>query len=857
MNRLQPRADHRFNPFEPHPELDDLDDFDGSSNEVDWNNNSDAFGIFASRGMAPPPVVPPAKVRQEAREKSGRILANHRLLKEILKRHEAKIQKRWEKKTRPQRLKILLECWPDMPATHRPDFATFRKYGGKLDHIRAQERSAFMWPYINQEDLTKPKSLPLLLNARGRHHPSEFAAADGDAMSMGKVTMAIVAIFLNMHVMILNGTTRDEDYGKLLAWEDHEDAFDWMHTRRQFLPGEGLLILEAQDRLLEFLVACCRMILHDIPAGEILDNIYPLIEHEPPRRITVDNSGAASLAVMAEEAPYRAPSDIDLIHIESLLSARVAHAEDHIWSLREDPSYFSDRLFEMREHRLELLKDVRGDVHPTLKPPQGYLLWARVVGNVLVDAYLHLEIFSKLRNQATKLRALREKHAADISPGKDLPEEYLWALLKFRHYLNQAAKGPLKQLETAVAASPPFRGFFVREVPISSLSSKIIVTSKPGVKMDKTEGQLIWLLRTLWEDGHDLFLCSLPMVVDELDRLLNVDRKARQMVSPYVAMLIGELSILGECLRQINTYFPWANSFENMLVDREEKIKKEYAESMTVEARILTAFRDTALTPIVSFADPSDKKFEYPVGKKRNRENIERLRQAEACLDTFWARADDLLYSAIGNGGDTALKRLLTQPRLLYRTPEWAESPKLKETKPERDLVSEVDALAKPLSAFYFDLEAPSARKEALLATAGKPKVKTRGTPAPQPVEPAVPRATPEENPSDPQPRFKVDARALKVFRVLFYNPAVHTTPGEVAWPDFLHAMASTGFGAEKLYGSVWHFQPSKLDVERSIQFHEPHPSGKIPFLVARRYGRRLNRAYGWFGDMFAAEKKA
>jgi hypothetical protein len=51
-------------------------------------------------------------------------------------------------------------------------------------------------------------------------------------------------------------------------------------------------------------------------------------------------------------------------------------------------------------------------------------------------------------------------------------------------------------------------------------------------------------------------------------------------------------------------------------------------------------------------------------------------------------------------------------------------------------------------------------------------------------------------------------------------------------------------------------FQPSGLDVERSIQFHEPHPAGKIPFRVARRIGRRLERAYGWVGGMFALRGK-
>ncbi|EGP83294.1 uncharacterized protein MYCGRDRAFT_96555 [Zymoseptoria tritici IPO323] len=67
----------------------------------------------------------------------------------------------------------------------------------------------------------------------------------------------------------------------------------------------------------------------------------------------------------------------------------------------------------------------------------------------------------------------------------------------------------------------------------------------------------------------------------------------------------------------------------------------------------------------------------------------------------------------------------------------------------------------------------------------------------------------------------------------------------------------ATGFEAEKLYGPVWNFRPTKLDVERSIQFHEPHPSGKIAYRVCRGHGRRLNRAYGWTGDNFVAEGKS
>lgn len=107
------------------------------------------------------------------------------------------------------------------------------------------------------------------------------------------------------------------------------------------------------------------------------------------------------------------------------------------------------------------------------------------------------------------------------------------------------------------------------------------------------------------------------------------------------------------------------------------------------------------------------------------------------------------------------------------------------------------------------------------------------------------------------QPTFAVDAKALKVFRALFFDPEVTSTPGLIPWNDFLYAMAATGFKIEKLHGSVWQFTPTKLDVERSIQFHEPHPMGKIPFEAARRHGRRLTRAYGWHGGMFVLKEKS
>ncbi|OAA75404.1 hypothetical protein LEL_07392 [Akanthomyces lecanii RCEF 1005] len=95
---------------------------------------------------------------------------------------------------------------------------------------------------------------------------------------------------------------------------------------------------------------------------------------------------------------------------------------------------------------------------------------------------------------------------------------------------------------------------------------------------------------------------------------------------------------------------------------------------------------------------------------------------------------------------------------------------------------------------------------------------------------PLAATAATEPKNSDPQSTLHVDARTLKVFGTLFFDPDVTSTPGSVPWDGLLHAMAPTGCQAEKLYGSVWQFSPSNLDVERGIHFHEPRPQGQDPF---------------------------
>jgi hypothetical protein len=64
--------------------------------------------------------------------------------------------------------------------------------------------------------------------------------------------------------------------------------------------------------------------------------------------------------------------------------------------------------------------------------------------------------------------------------------------------------------------------------------------------------------------------------------------------------------------------------------------------------------------------------------------------------------------------------------------------------------------------------------------------------------------------------------------------------------------MTRVGFAVEKLQGSAWQFTPGvDSNAERNISFHEPHPESDVPYVMAKRFGRRLGRVYGWSTDTF------
>ncbi|KZM19336.1 hypothetical protein ST47_g9534 [Ascochyta rabiei] len=198
------------------------------------------------------------------------------------------ILKSWTMKTVAQRRKILLAAWPDMPEVHRPDnvVATEHATPGTIP-------DRFVWPFINQEDLTKPRTLLIFLNARGRKTPWGFSAIE-----------------------------------------------------TQFSPA-----LRIQQRILTFLFACARALLWDLTDDVLFKGP---VQEEPSITQILEKKDAehSSFTDILNLAPYHGWDSSNFSRLRGYIKGALSTQKNHIWVLREDPGYFADTVQEYLDHSL-------------------------------------------------------------------------------------------------------------------------------------------------------------------------------------------------------------------------------------------------------------------------------------------------------------------------------------------------------------------------------------------------------------------------------------------------------------------------------------------------------------------------
>lgn len=436
---------------------------------------------------------------------------------------------------------------------------------------------------------------------------------------------------------------------------------------------------------------------------------------------------------------------------------------------------------------------------------------------------------------------------ATLNSELQLSDKLRYALLELRDTVASYVDTVFKDFEILVAASPAMRSYFERQTEPYG-SAKAVV--RPKVK--PSGGSFLHLISLLCDEA-ERSMYGPSTLIDELQRRIDRSKEESSKLSDLVMAVFSDIALMSHTMHQIAMFFPWSAKLNELDKDYEPPKDPREVASFKVLTQILKK-----LPSLADSVMPFSEKLAYPVNKAVNESNIATMRAAEANLDQYWKIVDH------HDGEDgRALHNLVlrhgAEIRNLRRTPSY--SPQLDHKQDGKSKTQESGADDIAVQSHRFNSLALDSFPERPSLDSPRQKNKTRG----------IPRVTLEDENTTinltqqtttphpgPEPAFQVSRRAIKVFKSLFFTPSASTsqaTNGEISWSEFLHAMASAGCSIEKLQGSVWQFIPKDKDSFgwHGIHIHEPHPSNKIPFVVARRIGRRLNRNYGWSAKTFVA----
>lgn len=809
-------------------------------------------------------------VRSQISNTAHRIFNNWGTLESIVQRHEATIQKRWTKKSNSKRRELLLTTWPNMARDHRPDLdledseclSVYKREVGwttqgerrQLKLYEGSQREALLMPYINLHDLTKTEPLLLMINARARRSPHAFSSRD---LQFSRQTLGLTDWRgLEGYVMDFDGPqSGPEAYGELRqeVWRGGipTTGADPRLASGKLKPGDGLWLLEIQDRIYKFLLDTVLRILHDIPTGALTGPKYNI---QPEPSLPSANSredGVISLASTNLEAIYSSPGQIDLHRLQLLITSKANEEEDKLWAFREDPRHFSEGLEDYIAHRPQYVPDLLGNPHSATATDMRSPEERHSIGFLLYN-FLSVESWASLAQEITSLVRLKEQHydSGNVGSGDQLPQPFATALHKLEVILFLSIEHGISILRRTAHASPPLRPYIRRASP----DTVDVFVYKPEKRPPQHIADFMLILGRICcsgciqRDGH---IARVQHLIEKYDKFINAVPDSHEAVSSCVAQEVSNLALLSECLRQIHLFRPWATSSDReMRSPHFQDALKAYLTNKQGETWPLVQLKVSAraLSMCAAIA-----KSPYPVYRKRTAANVDAMQKTEALLDQMWTALLGEMEQQ--HSFTTQVKNVLFfQGRQLQRTPDWVEP--VKPIKKTALQAPTTDALVQAFGGLKID-----DKNKVQAFPIEKTKIKTRGTAAPQAPAAAQVLET-EEEVQNPVLTIHVDRRALKVFSTLFHTPSSTSNPGEVPWTEFLHAMRSAGFGMEKLQGSAWQFTPN-VDKDnnsrmgagtRSIMFHEPHPHSRIPFWDARRHGRRLTRAYGWSGETFVAK---
>jgi hypothetical protein len=663
---------------------------------------------------------------------------------------------------------------------------------------------------------------------------------------------------------------------------NRRDARDII-THREVAGSDGVLVLEVQTRLLNFLTDFCREILHD--KHDEIDDERILNEPEP-EPLPAHDETTDSIVWVALQAPYRTPhASIDLHGMIDLAKAAADDAQMRLWTLRQDPGYFATAVVDFAQHNFEYIQDIHHQHHADVDLPGKFFI------NKAVRRMVHEALRTALLWEvvASLLEQIVEQERRFVESGVRLEEdspEYFDLLMGLRHTLdNMMLPDTMKRLAIVILTDPCYRDCLARPFPAKRWTINTL-------RARHTEFWTDWLAR-LAIRGYDSARPSGPSgrtvkmeeILVEMQRVMETEPRRKLALSEYAVTTIARAGLQADLRSQLTNFRPrvfapsqgvgyeraragaegWAASnFEvqiksaavraldrilgyalkkwvprrengdskNSASNEEEEDNKEEEEEEDdeeeeeeddeedVDDKEYDDEEDTKFPNLGEYADPSDGKFKYPVRLTPTQETTKAMQRAEANLDIFWSEFDSALKEK--NEGIWAEIQRISVPPQRARTADWVPPvPRARRMTQgaPSGSIGDIDSQLLQLS-----LSPRPGNKTLLLQEASqkKEKEKRRGT-----ADPLRATQTQEaEQPANEPERqgravFRVDGRAMDVVETLFHQEGAHGRRNNVAWAHFVRLITSIGFAVSGLGGSMWRFTPLGEQLRQGLSREE------------------------------------
>lgn len=208
---------------------------------------------------------------------------------------------------------------------HRADYAELttkllnlrdsKPSGDSLDDSSpAFPSDALLWPYINLEDLTKPKSLLIFLNSRGRKVRLVFAPSETVFSPLGEMSACGPEPELLKYFLRFSNDPDPTTYESVSPVYKELHEYEPDESGYEFCLRTSILTLHLQNHILSFLVKCSKLMLHDV--SEYVLCCGTLQEEPCSSELELRSNGEyTTFSDSLSMAPYRDRSTIDFARL--------------------------------------------------------------------------------------------------------------------------------------------------------------------------------------------------------------------------------------------------------------------------------------------------------------------------------------------------------------------------------------------------------------------------------------------------------------------------------------------------------------------------------------------------------------